>query len=274
MKKYSDRLSNTVYNELSFDPGFDIRPTISPMGFIYGEGVFGPKVENRHLDDIRKSLFDPACDGPEIVYSIAMDVGKEKHRQLLHEMHLLYGVVTYAAGKLGKEPIRSQGHIHKISPLSLWSTPEVYEIWSGEAVIYMQEYAEDNPGRCFAVYAKPGDVVIVPPYWAHATISANPEQPLTFGAWCDRAYGFVYDGVRKHKGIAWFPLFTDADKITWQANPEYQTTELICKDAGDYTALGLKDNIPIYTQFENCPDTFLFVPRPQLVENRWLHFEP
>jgi len=50
----------------------------------------------------------------------------------------------------------------------------------------MQETAEDQSGRCFAVIAQTGDVVIVPPYWAHATISADPEQPLTFGAWCDR----------------------------------------------------------------------------------------
>ena len=147
---------------MEFNPGFDIIPTVNPMGFKYGADVFGPQVENRYLRDIRGSLSDPQCDGPEIVYSIAMDVGKCKHREMLERMHLLYGVVTYAAGRLGKEPIRSQGHIHWVSKYSGWSTPEVYEIWTGEAIIYMQEYAEDNPGRCFAVYAKAGDVVIVP----------------------------------------------------------------------------------------------------------------
>ena len=35
-------------------PGFDIRPTENPMGFAYGPGVFGPEVENRSLDAIRK----------------------------------------------------------------------------------------------------------------------------------------------------------------------------------------------------------------------------
>ena len=97
---------------MEFNPGFDIIPTVNPMGFKYGADVFGPQVENRYLRDIRGSLSDPQCDGPEIVYSIAMDVGKCKHREMLERMHLLYGVVTYAAGRLGKEPIRSQGHIH------------------------------------------------------------------------------------------------------------------------------------------------------------------
>lgn len=257
-----------------FNPGFDIEPTMNPMGFKYGSDVFGPQVENRYLKDIRKSLSDPLCDGPEIVYSIAMDVGKTKHKELLEQMHLLYGVVTYAAGRLGKEPIRSQGHIHWVSKYSGWPTPEVYEIWEGEAIIYMQEYAEDNPGRCFAVYAKAGDVVIVPPYWAHATISANPEHPLTFGAWCDREYGFEYDGVRSHKGIAWFPLFDKDGKIEWQANPCYQPSELICKAPADHPELGIVKGEAIYRTFERAPETFLYVPKPGLKESVWKNYEP
>ena len=261
-------------NNLTFNPGLEIVPTFSPLGFKYGKDVFGPQVENRMVDDIRKSLMDPDCKGPSIVYSIAMDVGKIKHKPLLEKMHLLYGVVTYAAGRLGKEPIRSQGHIHKVSPYSRWSTPEVYEIWSGEAIIYMQEYAEDNPGRCFAVYAKAGDVVIVPPYWTHATISANPEHPLTFGAWCDRDYGFVYEGVRKHGGIAWFPVFNARNQIEWKANGNYHASDLCCKGPNDYAALGIKRGKSIYAIFEENPDTFLFVPSPQLKEDVWKNFVP
>lgn len=252
--------------DIIFNPGFSILPTENPMGFHYGEGVFGPDVENRRLGDIRKSLMDPGCSGPEIVYAIAMDVGKNEHRKLLNDMHLLYGVVTYAAGKLGKEPISSQGYMHKISAYSGWSTPEVYEIWSGEAIIYMQETTNDYPGKCYAVYAGPGDVVIVPPYWIHATISANPEKPLTFGAWCDRDYGFVYDKVRAHNGIAWFPVFNNENKIEWIANPAYQPSGLISKRPDNYEQLGIRKGKSIYELFEDDADTFRYVPCPQLKE--------
>ncbi|MDR2915029.1 MAG: glucose-6-phosphate isomerase [Tannerella sp.] len=257
-----------------FNPGLSILPVEKPMGFFYGEDVFGPEVEYRRLDDIRESLMDPGCEGPEIVYAIAMDVGKCKHKALLEKKHLLYGVVTYAAGKLGREPVRSQGHIHKVSEYSGWSTPEIYEIWSGEAIIYMQEYAEDNPGRCFAVYAKPGDVVIVPPYWVHATISADPETPLTFGAWCDRNYGFCYDKVREHKGIAWFPVFNEENKIAWLPNPDYGASELISKRPDNYGPFGIRKGTPIYELFEEDPDIFLYVPCPQLKEELWTEFIP
>jgi glucose-6-phosphate isomerase len=231
-------------------------------------------VEYRRLDDIRKSLRDPNCEGPEIVYAIAMDVGKDEHWEQLKKLHLLFGVVTYAAGKLGDEPVRSQGHIHKVSPLSGWSTPEVYEIWSGKAIIYMQETADDNPGRCFAVIAGPGDVVIVPPYWAHATISAGPEQPLTFGAWCDREYGFEYDGVRAHKGLAWFPVIAPSGEIEWLKNTNYQDCELKIKTPEIYSQLGIEPGKSIYEQFEADQERFLFVPQPQLVKEVWENFVP
>jgi glucose-6-phosphate isomerase, archaeal len=187
---------------------------------------------------------------------------------------LLYGAVTYAAGRLGNEPVRSQGHIHKVSPRSGWSTPEVYEIWSGKAIIYMQETVEDQPGRCFAVVAKPGDVVIVPPYWAHATISADPEQPMTFGAWCDRKYGFEYDGVRAHKGLAWFPVLDENGTIKWQKNPSYMDSQLVIKKPEDYASFDIVKGKSIYAQMEEDNNRFKFVPFPSLKENVWKGFIP
>lgn len=259
---------------MKFNTGFNICPTSNPMGFYYSDDCFGPVVENRTLDSIRKSLHNPNCEGPDIVYAIAMDVGKKKHKALLEKMMLLYGTVTYASGRLGNEPIRSQGHIHAVSPHCSWSTPEVYEIWQGKAVIYMQERAIDDPGKCYAVYAEPGDVVIVPPYWAHATISANPNEPLTFGAWCDRQYGFEYDDVRSHGGLTWFPELNDDNTLHWIHNEAYKKNELIEKRPADYAALGLKKGISIYSQFEENPELFRFVPKPAIIIDYWKKFIP
>ncbi len=257
-----------------FDPGFDIAATAAPLGFRYGPDCFGPTVETRSLDSIRRSLRDPACAGPDPVYAIAMDVGRHGHRAALVERHLLYGAVTYAAGRLGDEPVRSQGHVHKPSPRNGWSTPEVYEIWRGRAVILMQESDGDDPGRCFAIEAGPGEVVIVPPGWAHATISADPARPLAFGAWCDRAYGFVYDGVRAHGGLAWFPLLTAGGALRWEENPAYRRRELVRKPPASYAELGVRAGVPIYRQFEQEPDRFLFVPDPARAAGVWPGFVP
>ena len=260
---------------MSFDPGLDVRVTENPMGFRFGPDTFGPVPEYRRLDSIRKSLLDPVCEGPDPVYAIAMDVGKREHRRVLEKRDLLFGIVTYAAGRLGNEPVRSQGHVHRISAHSGWSPPELYEIWRGRGVVYMQEFVANDPGRCFAVQGEPGDVVVVPPGWAHATISADPDTPLTFGAWCDRDYGFVYDQVRAHRGLAWYALLDGTGHLRWQRNPNYFPAELCVGPPRRYRELGLEESsTPIYAQFEKDPASIQWVSSPGLQEESWTGFIP
>jgi len=260
---------------MEFYPGFDIKIEKAGMGFCYGNNVFGPTPEMRSLESIRPSMRDPLCTGPAQVYAIAMNVGKTEDMSDLKNRGLLYGAVTYAKGRLGKEPVRSQGHIHKKSPRCGWSTPEVYEIWQGKAIILMQEKAEDDPGRCFAVSASAGQVVIVPPDWAHATISADPQSTLTFGAWCDRDYGFEYTGVRAHKGMAFYPLLDEAGTLYWEHNPNYaEKITLIEKSPEDYTQLGLKKGISIYEQYQADKEVFSFVYAPDKFKKVWKNFIP
>ena len=103
------------------------------------------KFEDWKISD--SPLENPDCDGPENLYCISMDVGKKEDRDEIVKRNLLFGAVTYAEGKIGDGPVRSQGHIHAVSPSCGSSTPEVYEIWEGEAVIYMQESAKDDAGN-------------------------------------------------------------------------------------------------------------------------------
>ena len=257
-----------------FDWYLDIVPLAPPMGFQYGSGCFGPPPENRRLDDIRPSLLDAQCDGPEVVYSIAMDVGRSQDRELLEQMHLLFGVVTFSAGRVGREPVRSQGHVHAISPLSNSSTPELYEIWQGSAVIYMQEFADDDPGRCFAIAAGPGEQVLVPPGWAHCTISADPSRPLTFGAWCVREYGFDYTGVRAHHGLAYFPVFSPDGGLDFLPNTAYRAAPLLRRQPRACHEFGIQAGRAVYRQFVECPDRFRFISRPDHFARQWEDFAP
>jgi len=257
-----------------FDPGLAVRARRDPMGFGYGAGVFGPDPELRRLAAIRPSLRDPGCEGPDPVYAIVMDVGREEHREALRDRFLLFGVVTYAAGRLGAEPVRSQGHVHALAPHSGWSPPELYEIWSGRAVVYMQERAADDPGRCFAIDAGPGEVVVVPPGWAHATVSADSAAPVTFGAWCDREYGFEYDAVRARGGLAYYPVLDEADRVDWQPNPRYRPRGLVERGARTYPELGLPPEVPVYELFSRDPEALQWVSEPGRLAHLWEGFEP
>jgi glucose-6-phosphate isomerase len=258
---------------MPFDPQLAVRLSAGSLAFEYGQDVFGPPPELRSLDAIRYSLLSPSCQGPDPVYCIAMDVGRNEHAATLRQRMLLFGVVAYEKGRLGDEPVRSQGHVHAVAPHCGWSTPELFEIWQGNAIIYAQETTADQPGRCFAIEANPGDKIVIPPGWAHCVINSNPETRMVFGAWCDRQYGFVYDGVRAHRGLAWFPLLR-GDGIEWQRNSSYAPSQLVRRPARSYPELGVLDSLPIYEQFARDPGRMQWVSEPALVEPLWETFEP
>ncbi len=233
-----------------FDPGLDIRFLKETLEFDYGCGVFGPKPEYRSLDAIRGSLRDPHCTGPDPVYAIAMDVGRAEDQRELKRRMLLFGVVMYASGRLGDGPVRSQGHVHAIAPHCGRSTPELFEIWEGRAIIYGQE--------------KSGDVVA----------NADMNSPLIFGAWCDRQYAFDYTQVRAHHGLAWYPLLANDGEISWEPNPTYLASKLECRKARAYPELGLSATVPIYEQFRRHPGSVQWVSDPASLRGLWQQFEP
>ena len=258
---------------VKFDPKLGVHSHAGDLSFRYDKDVFGPQPEFRRLDQIRGSLKDPRSDGPDPVYSIVMDVGRREHRGELERRMLLFGVVVYASGQLGEEPVRSQGHIHAVAPHCGSSTPELFEIWEGRAIIYAQESADDDPGHCFAVSGGPGDKIVVPPGWAHAVINADAKTAMTFGAWCDRQYGFVYDAIRAHRGLAWFPVLDNQQKICWEPNPSYRKSDLSIRGPRPYPELGLDPSTPIYEQFANNPDSVQWVSEPARVASVWAKFE-
>jgi glucose-6-phosphate isomerase, archaeal len=256
------------------ETGLDVSIDPATMNFAYGPGVRGPKAEFRTLDEIRPSLMDPGCSGPTPVYSIAMDVFREEDKADLDARYLLFGVVAYAAGQLGNEPVRSQGHVHAIARHSGWPPPELFEIWEGQAIIYAQQRTTDDPGTCVAVTAGPGEKVVVPPGWAHAVINADTERRMVFGAWCDRQYGFEYAALRAHGGLAYFPIVRADGGIDWIANGRYRAMGLKERGSRRYPELDLDPAEPIYAQYRRNPESVEWVAQPQRFAELWPNFEP
>jgi glucose-6-phosphate isomerase len=118
-------------------------------------------------------------------------------------------------------------------------------------------------------------VVVVPPAWAHATVSASAAEPMTFGAWCDREYGFAYDEVRALGGLAYFPLLGADGAIRWERNPRYpKAPPLVERRARAYPELGLVPGEPIYRTFARDPEAVQWVSDPARVASLWQGFEP
>ena len=123
------------------------------------------------------------------------------------------------------------------------------------------------------MHAGPGDVVIVPPGYVYATINADVNRNMTFGAWCVRDYGFDYRDVRRHGGIAYFP-YVDGDSLKWRKSSAYIGGELIEKKARTWEDFNLETDVPIYKQFQKDRERFMFVVDPRRYQNMWKGFEP
>ena len=149
------------------------------------------------------------------------------------------------------------------------------QAWKGYGGLrdYLNQLRGDIPGRCFAVEAGPGEVVLVPPGWAHCTISVDSFQPLAFGAWCVREYGFAYEGVRSHGGLAYFPIWRE-DQLEFVKNPRYGESQFIHKSPRKYKEFQIQEGVPIYMQFEQSPQKFRFIVHPEEYESLWQEFIP
>ena len=57
--------------------------------------------------------------------------------------------------------------------------------------------------------------------------------------------------------------------ITWEMNPSYSQGNLTICEAKEYPQFGIEKGKPIYTQFQENPDKFLFVAHPEIKKKEW-----
>jgi hypothetical protein len=119
--------------------GLDLRLDEEHLALEFGPGVVHPPGEQRMLADVRAMLADPQATGPEHLYTIYMDIYRPEDGPALRAQDLLYGAVVYNYGTIGRERLRSQGHIHaeKVGVGLRYS--EVYEFWTGRGLVYLQK---------------------------------------------------------------------------------------------------------------------------------------
>jgi glucose-6-phosphate isomerase len=231
----------------------------------FGPNIMHPPGEIRRLDDVRAMLADPAASGPEQLYTIYMDIYEHGDGEVLREQGLLYGAVVYNHGTVGKEWLRSQGHVHseKIDVGLRYS--EIYEFWTGHGYIYLQKECRPAVSRAFLVRVGPGDRLVIPFGWVHLVINAGAEV-MSFGAWCARENTLEYDQLRLLGGPAHFVL-TNGRVVK---NPRYESVaDVQYATPIEFPDLGLPRERPIYTSWRDDPARLAFMARPELVGDPW-----
>jgi glucose-6-phosphate isomerase len=202
--------------DLSQYAGFEVRMDPEALTLSFGAGITTAPVQVRRLEEVRALLRDPQSAGPEHLYTIYMDIRVPGASEAMRASGLGYGAVVYNHGALGREALRSQGHVHSIAPESGVGYSELYEFWHGRGLVYMQDAATGEVGDVIVVEAGPGDKVAIPPGWAHATVNTGHE-PMAFGAVYALDAKLLYEPLRRRQGTAHYVL---ADG-TLEPNPRY-----------------------------------------------------
>ena len=245
--------------------GMALRLDRARLALEFGDGIEHPEGERRMLDDVRRMLSTPDAAGPDHLYTIYMDIGAGEDLLAIRRQGLLYGAVVYNHGSIGRERLRSQGHIHSLKPGTGLRYSEVYEFWTGHGHVYLQKECGPEVSRALLVPVGPGDKVIVPLGWVHLTIAARDEV-LSFGAWCAAENRLEYEDLAALGGPAHFLLEDGGVAV----NPRYrEVAELETVAPADLPLLGVPADRPIYTAWQEDPERFAFLPHPELVRDAW-----
>jgi len=204
--------------DLAHLAGFPVHLDPLALTLTFGPGVSTAPVTVRRLDEVRSLLRDPHSTGPDHLYTIYMDIRVPGHAETLRALGLGYGAVVYNHGSLGGEALRSQGHVHSAPETTSVAYSEIYEFWHGRGLVYMQDRATPDVEDVIVIEAGPGDKVVIPPGWAHATVNVG-DGPMAFGAVYALEAQLLYEPLRQLQGTAHYVL---ADG-TLEPNPRYRS---------------------------------------------------
>lgn len=161
------------------------------------------KPDIRYLHDIKDVIYDKKwlkkTSNLELYY---MYRGLKKRKGLRYDITIIPPIM------LGQEFNKTKGHEH-MSPVG-----EIYKVIKGQAIYLMQK---GNPIEdVYAVKAKKGDVIIIPPLYSHITINPSKEE-LKMANWMDETVKSDYKPITKKKGACYF--YT---KKGWIKNKNYK----------------------------------------------------
>jgi glucose-6-phosphate isomerase len=225
----------------------------------------------RRFGDLRSVVASP-----DAIDEIADEVAYLTYRDVRHAAEtglaangLRYDITVTLPGAVSREHIKTAGHYHALDPQGV-SWPEIYDVLSGSAVFVLQRAVGDPAGdpeidRAVVVVAGPGDRLVIPPDYGHATVNVG-DTPLVVADLVAVASNNHYQGYANRRGGAirimavpnreqpfdavWNPSFPEVSSgIEIVLGPELQSFEA---------------ETPLYTLGVDSPEKVAFLTNPSL----------
>lgn len=163
------------------------------------------KPDIRFLDDMKEVLYDQkwAETAPnfELYYM---------YRGIKETGELRYDITVIPPRMLGQEFVKTKGHEHA------GAYGEVYTVLEGQALYLLQKYAGGKIEDVYAVKAKKGETVVIPPHYGHITINPSKKETLKEANWVCKTCKNVYDSFLEKQGACYY--FTNKG---WIKNKQY-----------------------------------------------------
>jgi len=222
-----------------------------------GHLLFGPEVmvqesKVRLLDELTPVALAPeVCRGSrEVVYDMYNGVYRESDAPHLDGVPLRYELTLMPPRRLGREFVKTLGHLHAPEPRSGLGYAEICEVLVGVAHFLFQTLDPSGPDAPLAFYveARAGQKVLIPPGLDHLTINPGPE-PLLFSDVIALGVTGIYDRFKSARGAAYLEV-SENGQPRFIPNPHYRAVAPLHRmRLKEHPELDLTDAVPLYTAF-------------------------
>ena len=213
-------------------------------------------------EKMRGVLRNPNYDREEAFYSFFEGIALKEDVPAFQEFGLRYDLISVRPGTADGEFKKTSGHYHSVVPGRDVSYPEIYEVLQGNALFMLQRCDSDGAVlEALAVNAKPGDKLVIPPQYGHATVNIGDE-PLVFADLVATACSNTYGQIAQNHGMCSYVLKKDNGFEIVQ-NPAYGNPPL-AKVVGvpENPDLSIWRDRPIYQVFQENPKAFDYLKDP------------
>lgn len=169
---------------------------------VFPETIDFEKVSEKYTEQMRNLLQDPSYEEEELFYRFYVGVVEQKDKLVFENEGLRYDIIIVAPGNVPEEFKKTSGHSHSVSLTGNLEYPEIYEVLEGEALFVLQKTdAKGNVVKAWAVHGKPGDKLLIPPGYGHATTNIG-NGPLVFADLVADACANTYGVIANNHGMS------------------------------------------------------------------------
>lgn len=246
--------------DLKKDTGLEIAYDTETKTLIFEGKKIIPTI--RKLKDTQDIILDRKWLGkasPEKeLYYMFRGISRKEDAEIIEKNNLRYDITVIPPGTLGREYIKTAGHIHPLVTNTSVTYTELYEVVSGEGLYLLQKTDGNKVLDSYFVRAKSGDKIIVPPGYGHITINAG-KGILVMANWVARNFTSLYDPVKNLKGGAYY---VTTEKILKNESYINKSGILKFKKPEKIELLHMKKLDHIYSMISN-PYSLKFLTEPQ-----------